>query len=230
MVMNSTRAVEVSIQAVSPEFRVAVSSWAMARPEKPRDNRAPSPANFRRVMVVYSWGGVGSEGALDRVGTGFAGTDADGLLQVDDKDLAVADLAGIGRLADGLDDAVELVIVDGHVDLHLRQEVDDIFGATIKLGVALLPSEAFNFGDSDALDTDFGQRLADVVQFERLDDGSDSFHETSPVRWLAPEVLNPKASLSSVSGLWNAWPLQPGGFVPWPEVPLPMSLHVATET
>lgn len=110
---------------------------------------------------------------LNRVGIGFAGTDADGLFQVDHEDLAVTDLAGVGRLGDGLDHAIELIVGDGHVDLHLWQEVDDVFGAAVQLGVALLTAEALDFGDGDALYANLRQRLAHVVQLERLDDGSD---------------------------------------------------------
>src|SRR5690606_14937134 len=110
---------------------------------------------------------------LDRVGIGFAGTDADGLLQIDDKDLAVTDLAGVGCLGDRLDHPIELVVGNCHIDLHLRQEVDDVLSTAIQLSVSLLPTEAFDFGDGDALYADFRQRLAYVVQLERLDDGSD---------------------------------------------------------
>jgi hypothetical protein len=41
------------------------------------------------------------------------------------------------------------------------------------IGVTLLPAEAFDFSNGNALHADFGQRLAHVVQLERLDDGSD---------------------------------------------------------
>ncbi len=47
MVMNSTSAVEISIQAVSPLLMAgaAAASWAMARPGRAtKDMRAPSPA------------------------------------------------------------------------------------------------------------------------------------------------------------------------------------------
>src|SRR3546814_848754 len=121
----------------------------------------------------YSWGVGVRRCCLNRVGIGFAGTDADGLFQVDHEDLAVADLAGVGRLGDGLDDAIELIVGDGHVDLYLRQEIDDVFGTAIQFGVALLTTEAFDFGYGDALYANFRQRLAHVVQLERLDDGSD---------------------------------------------------------
>nr|GFB21052.1 hypothetical protein [Tanacetum cinerariifolium] len=111
--------------------------------------------------------------ARDCVGIGFAGTDADGLFQIDHEDLAVTDLAGVGRFGYRFDNAVQILVVDRNIDLHLGEEVDYIFRTAVELGVALLTSEAFDFSNRDALHADFGQRLAYVVQLERLDDGSD---------------------------------------------------------
>src|SRR3990167_1020860 len=171
MVMNNTSTLEISIHEVSPEF--STTSSAMARPGVARDSRAPSPANLRRVIeLLLGRRGVRGYG-LNCVGAGFAGTDADSLFQVDHEDLAVTDLAGVGRLGDGFNHAIQLVISNGHVDFHLRQKVDHVFSATVQLGVALLPTEAFHFSDGDALHADLRQGFAHVVQLERLDDGSD---------------------------------------------------------
>jgi len=60
--------------------------------------------------------------------------------------------------------------------LIVGQEVDHVLGAAVELGVALLATEALDLGDGDAGDADFAERLADVVQLERLDDGHDHFH------------------------------------------------------
>src|SRR5213078_2423372 len=60
---------------------------------------------------------------LECVRAGLAGTNAHDLQQVEDKDLAVADLARIGGFFDGLDNAIEQVVLDGRFDLHLGQEV-----------------------------------------------------------------------------------------------------------
>src|SRR5476649_698383 len=171
--MNSTRAVEVSIQLVSPELRTGAGtgSAAIAKAGITRDNRAPSPANLRRV-ILFSPGALGF-GGLDCVGIGFAGTDANSLFQIDHKDLAVTDLAGVGRLGYRLDNPVKILVVNGDINLHLGQEVDHVFRAAIQLGVTLLPTEAFDLSNGNALHADLGQRLAHVVQLERLDDGSD---------------------------------------------------------
>ena len=47
--------------------------------------------------------------ASERVGVDFAGTDAHGVIEGEDEDLAVADLAGLGGAADRLDHRVDLL-------------------------------------------------------------------------------------------------------------------------
>ena len=99
------------------------------------------------------------------------------MFEVEDEDLAVTNLAGAGGLFDRFDDLFDVVGLDGSLDLYLGQEVDDIFGAPIQLGVPFLPAETFHFGDRDALDADGGQRLTHFVKLERLDDGGYEFHD-----------------------------------------------------
>ena len=94
----------------------------------------------------------------------------------DGENLAVADLAGLGRVADRLGDLVGLFLGDGDLDADLRQEVHRVFGAAIDFGVALLPAVAFDLGDGHALDADAEQGVADLLELERLDDGNDQLH------------------------------------------------------
>jgi hypothetical protein len=54
---------------------------------------------------------------LNGFGAGLAGPDTDGLLEIDDEDLAVPDLAGACGVGDGLDDLLGNVISDGEFDL-----------------------------------------------------------------------------------------------------------------
>jgi len=77
-----------------------------------------------------------------------------------------------------------LTMVVGHDDFefHLGQEIDDIFGAAIEFGMALLPAEALGLGDGDAGNADFVQRLLHLVQLEGLDDRFDLFHSIIPCR------------------------------------------------
>src|SRR5712691_8447450 len=84
--------------------------------------------------------------SLDRVLAGLAGPYADNLAHVDHEDLAVADLARTRGLHDGLERLLHKGVADDHLDLHLGQEIDDIFGAAIELRVALLPPEPLDLG------------------------------------------------------------------------------------
>src|SRR5206468_239633 len=95
----------------------------------------------------------------------------------EDEYLAVADLPGIGGLFDRFDHAVEEVIAYRGFHLYFRQEINDVFGAAIELGVPLLPPESLDLRDGDALHADGREGLADLVELERLDDGGYQFHD-----------------------------------------------------
>ena len=58
---------------------------------------------------------------------------------------------GLRRGADRLDRRREVFVRDDDLDLHFGQKVDDIFGAAIELGMALLAAEALRLEDGDAL-------------------------------------------------------------------------------
>ena len=83
---------------------------------------------------------------LQRVFAGLAGANANGLLDVADEHLAIADLAGASRRLDGVDDGLGAIIGDRDIDLDLRDEIDRILGSPIDLGVSLLTTEASDFG------------------------------------------------------------------------------------
>ena len=87
---------------------------------------------------------------------------------------------------------VEQVVLDRGLDLHLRQEVDDVLGAAVELGVALLAPEALDLGDGDALHADGRERFAHLVELERLDDGGDQFHDNPLARLRAGSQAMPR--------------------------------------
>lgn len=68
------------------------------------------------------------------------------------------------------------VVAENDFHFHLGQEVHDIFGAAIELGMALLAAEALGLGDGDALEADLLECFLDLIQFEGLDDRLDLFH------------------------------------------------------
>jgi hypothetical protein len=109
-----------------------------------------------------------------------------------DEDLAVADAPGLRGVLDRLDHALGERIVDHDLQLHLGQEVDDIFGAAIQFGVALLPAEAARLRHGDAGHADIVQRFLDLIQLERLDDRLDLLHANdSPSRCLSLSISVP---------------------------------------
>src|SRR5882757_903151 len=105
--------------------------------------------------------------SLQCVFAGFAGTDADGLIQRQHEHLAVADLARVCRLGDDFDRGVELVVGDCHFNLHLRQEIDYVFRTAVQLGVALLATETLDLRDGDAGDADHRKSLTHLVKLEQ---------------------------------------------------------------
>src|SRR4030095_14825226 len=106
----------------------------------------------------------------------FAGADAHSLLDRRDEDLAVADLAGAGGLADGVHGAFDLAVLDHQLDLDLGQEAHGVLGAAIDLGLALLPAEPLDLADRQALDAKPGERVAHLVELEGLEDRHHQFH------------------------------------------------------
>src|SRR5580693_10415201 len=95
MVIISTSADEVIIQAVSPEFSgslvAAKAAPAVAR-RAPSVAAAPKPTRFT-VLIFMSVPLCGDERALERVTIRFAGADTHDLLERCDENLSVADLA-----------------------------------------------------------------------------------------------------------------------------------------
>lgn len=107
----------------------------------------------------------------------FAGTDADGGLDGQDENLAVADAPRLGCVLDRFHRSIDAVVRDHELDLDLRQEVHDVFGAAIKLGMALLAAKALRLGDGQALQPDFLKGFLHVIELERLNDSLDLLHE-----------------------------------------------------
>src|SRR6185312_11872848 len=151
------------------------------RPSRSPSASAPNFArdNFINVMVRYSCRKCCRAGS-ERRGVGFAGADAHGVVEAEDENLAVADLAGLGGARDGRDHLVGLVGGDRDLDLDLRQEAHRVFGATIDFRVALLAPVALDLGDSQSLHAERGQGVTDLVELEGFDDGHDDLHGVDP--------------------------------------------------
>src|SRR5450830_1214436 len=87
-----------------------------------------------------------------------------------------SDLTGPGGFFNGFDGLFDDGVVDGGLDLGLRQEVHHVLGATVQLRVPFLTPETFDFRDGDALHVDGRKRFTHFVELERLDDGGYQFH------------------------------------------------------
>src|SRR5690625_10762 len=113
---------------------------------------------------------------LDSLGPAFSGSDADGLVDAGDEDLAVADSARAGRFDDGLHRTLHQAVIDNHLDLHLRQEVHHVLRTAIELGVSLLAPKSLGFGYGDPLDAYFVKGFLHLIKLEGLDDRFDLLH------------------------------------------------------
>src|SRR3990170_7607594 len=176
----STSAVDISIHDTSPLFgtgaaaAAGAASWPKASSGSAASSTAPSaPSSFFMSNGIF----IGFP--LKRIFAGFAGADAVHLFEIEDEDLAVADLVGARGLDDRLDHALQRRGLDGDLDLHLGQEVHHVFSAAVELRVPLLPAEALDLGHGDALHADLGERVAHVVELEGFDDGGNEFHFAS---------------------------------------------------
>src|SRR5437764_987789 len=123
---------------------------------------------------------VGLSAKSEGRGIRLAGADADRMVEVDDEDLAVADLTGFGRCGDGLDGLVDLIGGDGDLDLDLGQEADRVFGAAIDFRMALLPAISLDFRHRQTVNADGGQGVTDFFELEWLDDRHNNFHGSYP--------------------------------------------------
>src|SRR5664279_1018031 len=158
MVIISTRAVDVSIHAVSPVSSLGFSSAASARTGR---SSAAAPARPPNALLNLSFIVLPSRlellswfAGLQRVDARFASADADRLLDRHDEDLAVTDLAGARCLADHLDGVFDHGVVDHDLDLDLGQEAHRVLRTTIDFGLALLPAEALDLAHGEALDAE----------------------------------------------------------------------------
>src|SRR2546428_813115 len=104
------------------------------------------------------------------------------LLDRSDEDLAVADLAGTRCLDDGLNGTLDHVVTEDHLDFDLGKEIDDILGASVKLGMTFLATETLNLSYGQPGNPDLGQAFAYFIELERFDDGFDFFHRVDSRR------------------------------------------------
>ena len=125
---------------------------------------------------------LASEGSV----AAFAGADAYGIFDMENKDLPVAHLAGLGDFLNHLDDLLNHFVWYNDFQLCLWDKVNLVLAAPVELGVALLPAESLDLTDGHALDSDFAQCIAHVIEAKRFYNGGhelNSLNLHSKKRW-----------------------------------------------
>src|SRR3954454_7013130 len=102
------------------------------------------------------------------------------MVEIDDEDLAVADLSGFRGGRDGIDGLVDLVGGNSDLDFDLGQEAHGIFGATIDFRMALLAAISLDFRHRETVNADGGQGVTDFFQLEWLNNRHNNFHGSYP--------------------------------------------------
>ncbi|MNT35298.1 hypothetical protein D3C72_1713210 [compost metagenome] len=80
-------------------------------------------------------------------------------------------------LDDGVQHGVQLVLGHHHLDLDLGEEVDDVFGAAVELGMPLLAAKSLHLGHRQPGHADVSQGFTHLVELERFDDGGNLLHD-----------------------------------------------------
>ena len=140
----------------------------------------------------------------------LARTDADGVEDLGDEDLAVADLARAGGLDDRIEGGVEILIADDDLDAHLREEVDGVGGAAVEVGAAHLATVAPHSLAAQAPDIGGFEGILNRLQTIHPDERLDSLHRKEDT-W--DKVLGDKGQGTKVDD----------GFVPSLPVPCPFT-------
>jgi hypothetical protein len=118
----------------------------------------------------------------------LAGPDTDHARDRRNPDLAVADLPGAGGADDSINDSLDKLVVDQHLDTGLRDEIDLVLGSPIDLGVPALPSVALDFGNGQTKHTGGLDGMLHGIDREGLHDRGDQLHGvfmTSIIGWLS---------------------------------------------
>ena len=125
-----------------------------------------------------------------------AGADPHRPLERHDEDLAVADLAGAGALAERLDRGLDEVVGDGDLEADLLREPHLHGGAAVGLDPVELAAVALHAADRDAAHLGAVEGLQHVVRLLGPDDADHEFHN-SPLSNRSPMSAAASASLSA---------------------------------
>src|SRR5438477_6822303 len=148
------------------------STSAAAAPGNVREGRAPSPGAPGGMQVARPLAGRSS----DRIPSPLTRSDADYVLDGCDEDLAISDASRARPRDDRGDRLRDALVRHEDRELHLGQEIDDVFGAAEELRVALLPPKTRHVVDRHSLHPDRREAILHLIELERLDDRVDPLH------------------------------------------------------
>src|SRR5947207_891876 len=120
---------------------------------------------------------LGARGTLLQCGLpGFAGANANRVGNRINENLAVADLAGLGRFHDDVNDLVAGLV--GHHDLNLKlgHKINAIFRAAIGFLLSLLSAEAADLRDRHAVKAGTDQGIFDSINLVMTNNGFNLEH------------------------------------------------------
>src|SRR5277367_2145450 len=168
----STKAVEVSIQAVSPALILSTATKVGSSAHALGADKVTNPRTTHRdnLLIVYS--PLKSNGAR----VPLARPDAYDVREVEHEDLPVAHPSGLSGFRDHLDHLIDQCVVHRNFNFCLGHELDRVFGAAIDLRMAPLPAEAANFRHRHALHAHVADRLPNIIQLEWFDNRRNELH------------------------------------------------------
>src|SRR5262249_57151799 len=108
------------------------------------------------ARALQWWRAVPARSPSNRRRAPLSRSEAEGLLDRQHEDLAIADLTRASRVLDRLGDDRRPLVRHQDLDLHLGQELHHVLRAPVELGVPLLAPEPLHLGDGHALDTLLG--------------------------------------------------------------------------
>ena len=88
---------------------------------------------------------------LNSILTPLTRTNTDSLFNISDKDFSITDSSRLRSFYYAINDIFYLSVGDNNFHFNFREEINDIFGTAVELGVALLTTKSFDFGNRDSL-------------------------------------------------------------------------------
>jgi hypothetical protein len=126
---------------------------------------------------------------LQCVGPRLARANAHHLVEIEDEDLTITDSSGLRRIDNRFDNPISEVRGNRNLDLELRKKVNCVVTAAVKFGAPALASVASGLHNGEAVDAKVRERIANIVQFYRLNDCGNEFHRPPQLPVLPEHLL-----------------------------------------